>query len=372
MDRKRRGHDLLVFFTFKGASCIQQLAARFEMLESLGQDQDLAGLKALQVAGRETPFDLGIPRQRASAGTRRIDEDALETASEGERFGGIHNHSRANWRNIPDAPKADVACDREAGARFERLKRFVAGRGAQVQIGLPGPEIQQWNDRLRADVVEPRGDDCSVEHAIAPGYVRDLQPCSGGWFRSAFRDPDVAVGFLQSGACNRKRLVTAEKAHPAVEHPLRAGNFGREIGPIHRVTGHLSQDGIDQARSRALFAFDEFDGVVDGGVGRNALEIAELKNSRAEGEQDGDVQSCRLAAGVEQDQVIQLRLVPQTTVNERGGETGIAGCEIVAAVEQGIGCIGALGDCGQNIQGGAASRRNQRIKAPVTSISKMY
>ena len=66
-----------------------------------------------------------------------------------------------------------------------------------------------------------------------------------------------------------------------------AESFGGLVGEGDRVAGDFAQDGVDEAGGGAFAgAFDEFDGGGDGGVGGDAVEVAELENAEAEGDAD--------------------------------------------------------------------------------------
>ena len=71
-------------------------------------------------------------------------------------------------REHAQAMEVDVAGD-GADAGFERLGGLVAGRGAEVEEGEAGVEIEQRHDGLRADVLDAADAGAAGGEAIAAG-----------------------------------------------------------------------------------------------------------------------------------------------------------------------------------------------------------
>ena len=69
---------------------------------------------------------------------------------------------------------------------------------------------------------------------------------------------------------------------------------------------------------------DELDAFGHRGVGRDAVEIAQLEDAHAEGDADDVVELGLFAAGEEFDQVIQLRLISQAAQYDAFGQGEIA------------------------------------------------
>ena len=83
------------------------------------------------------------------------------------------------------------------------------------------------------------------------------------------------------------------------------------IGEGDGVAGDFAQDGVDEAGGGAFAcAFDEFDGGGDGGVGGDAVEVAELEDAEAEGDADFGVELDG-AAGEVVDEEVELELVAE-------------------------------------------------------------
>src|ERR1700720_2962980 len=102
---------------------------------------------------------------------------------------------------------------------FESLRRLVAWRRAEIEESLPRFEIQQRNDRLRANILKAKRPGIARIKAIAARNIRWLR--SRRWRRVA--DPDEAFRGPQAGLRNSHRGVPAILRDPPLEQPLRSG-----------------------------------------------------------------------------------------------------------------------------------------------------
>ena len=101
---------------------------------------------------------------------------------------------------------------------------------------------------------------------------------------------------------------------------------------------------------------DQFDAFGHGGVGGDAVEIAQLEDAHAEGDAHDVVELGLLAAGEEFDQVVQLRLMPQASKRDAFGESEIAGVARFAAEQ--VGGVSAAVDALEYSEGDLAGRRH--------------
>jgi hypothetical protein len=98
--------------------------------------------KACKLLGLDAPLKLGVPPKSSRTGAGGIDEYTIEGLAKGERARGVENEAGANRRNLENSFFADVACDGECERRFERLKGFVPGSGAEIQKRMARLEIE--------------------------------------------------------------------------------------------------------------------------------------------------------------------------------------------------------------------------------------
>lgn len=98
-------------------------------------------------------------------------------------------------------------------------------------------------------------------------------------------------------------------------------------------------------------ALHQLHALADGGVWRNAIQIAKLINAHAQGDLNFGLGRTRDAA---RDQIIKLRLEAEASEDDFRSEAGIARIELGGALEQQVGSIAALVDFTENIEGGLA------------------
>src|SRR3954464_14912637 len=98
---------------------------------------------------------------------------------------------------------------------------------------------------------------------------------------------------------------------PAIQEPRRAGEFGRNVGPCDWGSVDFSQNRIGESSGRALGCLDELYRLVNNGMRRETLQVAELENSGSEGLPHFEVKLADRLSRVALDQIIQLRTKPQ-------------------------------------------------------------
>src|SRR5271157_1413633 len=239
-----RCDDGFVLFGLQRAGGVDQNSAGSQDLERLFEEGRLAPVQVVEIGGDEAPLDLGIAAKRAGAGTGSVEEDAVEGTGERERLSAVENYQICSEAlELRDAVEVEIAGD-DADAGFEGLGGLVSGGSTEVEDGLG------------ADVLGAAG--------------------AGEFF-----------GLAEGGAGDRNGGLGAEVALPASQQPFGTGELDFAGGPGDGVAIDLAEDGVDETGGGSFAgAFDEIDGIGDGGVGRNALEVAELVNGHAEGDAD--------------------------------------------------------------------------------------
>jgi len=209
-----------------------------------------------------------------------------------------------------------------ANSLLEGLRGFVAGRGANIEKSLAGVQIKQWNNGLGADIL------------------------------NAARARDVSLGRLEERGRDLIRGFAAELAIPFLEQPARRRQGSFSIGPRHGLTIRFPQNGVDQCRGgRFVRALHQLDAFADGGMRRDAIEIAQLIDAHAES--DADLGLGR-AGNTASDQIIELRLVAEASENDFRGEAGVARVELHRALQKKVGSIATLVDFAEDIEGDLA------------------
>ena len=135
--------------------------------------------------------------------------------------------------------------------------------------------------------------------------------------------------------------------------------FGGAIRPTHRRAIHFAQHGIHEWRGGALVrAFDQFHAFGHGGVGGNAVQIAQLENAHAQGDANFEIE-LRLRTPREMgDQEIELALITQASEDQSFGERGIAGIERGGFLAQEIGGVAAGVNFNEDAKGNCSSGGN--------------
>ena len=297
------------------------------MFDRLANESHLLGVQIDQIGRLKAPFDFGIASERAGAGTGRVDEDAIEFGTEGKRPRAVeHDQGAVQIVHLLQTMQVNVAGDC-ADTALNGLCGLVAWRGAQIEKSLAGVQTEERHNRLRSDVL------------------------------NAASARDVGLGRLQESGGDPVGRLLAELAIPAFEQPGGHGEIDSAVGPRHRLTIGFSQNCVDQACGgsfvNALYQFHAFP---DGGMRRNAIEIAKLINAHAKSDLDVGIGRARDAAS---DQIIQLGLIAQASEDDLGGEAGIARIEWRGALEQEVGGIAALLDLAENIEGNLARGGDQ-------------
>ena len=156
---------------------------------------------------------------------------------------------------------------------------------------------------------------------------------------------------------------------PAAQHPFGDIEFGGGIGTRDRRTGYFAQNGVNETGGGKLArALDELDAIADDGVSGDAIEIAELEDSHAQGDAHGVVELLLGLAGKMADQKIDFALAAQASEDDGFGEGGIAFGERAGFRAQQIGGIAAFANLLQNLKGYFPGGRDGG-HASVTSIT---
>lgn len=316
-----------VLFLFERARGINQTATGAQMLEGLTEESHLLGVQFRQIGWLKPPLDLGVAAEGSGARAGRVHQDPIEhdsirPSAKGQRLGAVEDDQRAvEIAHLFQPVQMDVASD-GADSLLDRLRGFVARRGAKIEEGLARMQIEERHDGLRADILDAAG--------------------AG----------DVALGGLEERGGDLIGCVAAELAIPFLEQPGRHGQCGGAIGPGDRRAIRFSQNRVDQACCRrSAKTLHQLDAFADGGVRRDAIEIAQLVDAHAERDADFGLGGTWNAAG---DQVIELGLVAKASEDDFGGERGVARVELRGALEQQVGSVTAVMDFSEDIEGDLA------------------
>ena len=227
------GDHVFVLFAFERTGGVNQKAVRRELRKSVAQDGDLALLESGEIFGLQLPFDFGIAGQRAGAGTGGVDQDAIEWAAERQRMAGVE-HDDGNVERRERSGAAGVKFGGDGANRgFDGLRRFVAGRGAEIEKSVSGLELQQGDNSLRGNVLEAERLRIALRQSIAAGDI--------GGFR-AFRrfgipHANVAFGNGETRARDALRGFDAILRCPAVQQPGRRGERFGNLDRLPQETG---------------------------------------------------------------------------------------------------------------------------------------
>ena len=140
-------------------------------------------------------------------------------------------------------------------------------------------------------------------------------------------------------------------AIPSFEQPSRHGEIGGAVGPRHNRAVGFSQNGVDQSGGRFVSALHQFDAFTDGGMRRDAIEIAELINTHPKSDADFRIGRTRNPAC---DQIIELGLIAKASEDDLGSEACIARVELGGPLEQEVGSIATQVDSAEDIEGDLA------------------
>ena len=288
------------------------------MLHRLANQSHLLDMQIGQIGRLETPLDFGIAAERACAGTRRVDQNSIEFDAERQRLRGIEHDKRAvEIAHLLQAVQVDVARD-GTHSLLNGLRGFVAGRGADIEKSLAGMQIKQWNDGLSADILD------------AP------------------RARDVGLGRLEERGSDLIRGFAAELAIPFFEQPARCGQGSFPIGPRHGLAIGFAQNRVHQSGGgRFVRALHQFDAFADGGMRRDAIEIAQLVDAHAQSDADFGLRRARDTAS---DQIVELGLVAEASEDDFRGEAGVARIELRRALQKKIGSIAPLLDFAEDVE----------------------
>jgi len=244
----------------------------------------------------EPPLDLWIAAESAGAGARRVDQYAVELAAKRQRLGAIQDDQRAiEIAQLFQAVPVNIT-GYGADALLDSLRGFIAGRGAEVEERLTRAKVEQRNDGLRADILDAAG------------------AC------------DVALSGLKKRGGDSIGCLASELRIPLVEQPSRHGKRGWAIGPGDRLAIRFTQNCVDEACCRrSAKTLHQLDALADGGMRRDAIEIAQLIDSHAERDANFGFRGTWDAA---RDQVIELGLEAEASEDDFRSEAGVARIEM--------------------------------------------
>src|ERR1035441_9080559 len=292
-------------------------------------------MEIVEIGGSEAPLDFGIAAERAGAGAGGVEEDAVEGTGERKGLCAVqHQEVGCEVLELGDAVQVEIA-SRDADAGFEGLGSLVAGGGAEIEKGLTGGELEQGDDGLRTDVLGAAG-------------------------------AGVFFGLLERGAGDQGGGFEAEVALPAGQQPFGTGELDLAGAPRDGAAIHGAEDGVDEAGGGALAgALDEIDGIGDSGVGRDALQVAELVDRHAEGDADFGIELLA-AGGIMLDQVIELGAEAENAEDDFSGQGGIARVERRGVSEQKVGGPGTGFHAAEDVEGEDASGCGHEVMVAAT------
>ena len=247
---QRLGDDQFVLLRRKGAGGVDDAPARSAQLHGLAQQGALTRRHARVALGTDAKRQAAITPQRALAGTGRVDQDAIERAG----GGGIVAAVAPGGGAIDDAEPVQIALQRgqtlrrevigqQRAAVAERepdLRGLAAGRRAQVQHALPGPQVQQRDGQLRDFLLRVR--QAGAVPPALPGLEAGRQAKGAALGGGGKRRTDSGVvrsNVSSSGqASGRRRIQPGDRLgiDPLLRdqrrqvHPVDAGRVAPEAG----------------------------------------------------------------------------------------------------------------------------------------------
>ena len=315
-------YNPFVFFWFNGAGGINQQAAWLQNLQRMLEDQALASGKVNQIGWLKAPFNFRIAAERSGARTGGVHQNAIKLCVKRQPMCGIQHHTRAA-AELAQTMQVEVARNC-VGTGFDSLQGFIARGGAEIEKFVAGLDFKQWDDQLRAEIHLA---------AIEKMCLRRKQ--------ERFGRGDSGSGTVVSG--------------PRVKEPCGRGQFGRLIREWNWIARYLAEHGIDEAGGGTLSrTLDQLNGFGDGGMGWDAIEVAQLKNAEPEHDTDFRVEFDGAACEVV-DQEIELELEAETAEDELVSKAGFLRSKSSGVVAQNL--IGPSAFCGAKecIEGDGAS-----------------
>ena len=356
--------DRGILLGFEAARRVGQGPAGTQPLGSLVEQDALGGLQAGDFRRVHPPAKLEASSQDAGVGTRSVDENPVEKSRGRAEFVGCECLDTGGTEPggvFPDEAEAGglgvVGDDRALVAEELRDERgFPAGRGAQVENAFAGTWIEEMDGQQRARILD-------VEMALAKrregsqgGMRREFEaesvgpvPFEGHGF-DAFRGPpdaelrDVGPERVDPGVGGWRRIVpiqesaeadVAEALAPTVHQPagMRPSDRGvrlaerGKVGPDSIAIAVASaEDGVEKSALVVEPGFPgEHDRLVDGGVGRDAIEEEELVD--AEPEKILERGLLATSVGAAGDDPIECRALSKNAVNQLLGEASVGGRE---------------------------------------------
>jgi hypothetical protein len=103
---------------------------------------------------------------------------------------------------------------------------------------------------------------------------------------------------------------------PTAEQPRGAGEFDGGVWPFDRCSIYLPQHCVCKSGCSPLLVFYKLDGLMDGCVRRDTVQIAQLKDGRPQSDINRPVEIGCFPARIKKNQMIQLGLISQTAEND--------------------------------------------------------
>ena len=135
----------------------------------------------------------------------------------------------------------------------------------------------------------------------------------------------------------------------ASSHSGQDSSISRD-GPRYGIAIDLAQQGVDESRGGGFVrALHQFDAVLDRGVRRNALQVANLVEAHAQRDAHLGIELAR-AAGMVLDQVIELGAIAQHAEDDLRRQSGVAGVERRGVGHQKVGSVASRFHFHQNVE----------------------
>lgn len=386
------GSNVFIFLRLDGARGIDEAAARSELSERHAQNGRLQSVKLSELFGPEAPANFGMARQRAGAGTGRIEKNAIEDGSEGQRAGGVEFHrvgaGKAEARELrlhsAEAMRVTVSGDDETaglGGANER-GRFSSWRGAEIENAVAGANAEKHGNRLRSFVLygDLAGAKCiGSRGASARDGESGLEQKAGRDVKSGILErandfgalPEIMDGTGETrgaivGLEQRDGTSFIEAREPAFNHPrgMRVKNaqaFGRwktgrkESGDRRgEFSSGAAKDCVDErGRGRLACHFHHLDGFVNSSARRNSFEEAKLIKPQSQGEDNLKIETVERLFEMALDEEVEKATPAENAEGQFGRQRGIsrlnAGVELAVKDVCGIGALGF--DAAQNFEG---------------------
>lgn len=349
------------FFRSESADAVDENAARSELFSGLTKKFPLKSGEGFDVFGVATPASFGMSADHAEAGAGSVDEDQVEggkvvgevvegackggdpisEGGSGDGFFQEFQFGRLGFRGEKSALRAGEACKVEgfsAEARAGVENAGAAGRGGKMADELAA-EILDHQGPFGESLVDFRGG--SLGPKSVGGLFKRLESLGEG-IRGVLKGAEVKRGTAIEGFGLGKGLIKVGSLdHPAGD-PVRKRGGKAEVSDRRflfvdgakgvsflRFAEHGPENPVGEAGGASSpAAFDHVDGFVDGGVLGDSVEIDELIDGQAQGEENGEIDFVEPTADELIDDRIDGALVGEGAVDEFRGESAVSFFEV--------------------------------------------